>query len=437
MLGTKAVRIAKRSLSKQQLNPSKNLANTKSRLNIYERLIDYVFLPMHLGRLTISLPDTRTLTYGSGENGVHAAIRVNHNDFFKKCVLFGDVGFGESYVDGDWDTDDIVKVIEWMIANVDNHPTLMSDKKKRSPVNFLKICNNVMSFFRKNSLLGSRKNISAHYDLGNEFYRLFLDPSMTYSSAYFKDPSQSLEQAQSQKYEQLCQKLQLLQTDHVLEIGSGWGGFAIYAAKNFGCRVTTVTVSQQQYDYALKRIEDENLKSKITIELKDYRDIEGKFDKIVSIEMLEAVGHEYYEAYFRQCHRLLKKNGLLALQMILSPDNRYESFRKNMDWIQKHIFPGSLLPSLAIIHKRINQTGDLNLYHYEDITSDYVQTLATWRENFNKNLDKITMQGFNGAFVRKWNYYLSYCQAAFKTRNISVAQAVFTRPNNLSCGQLK
>ncbi|MCB9772325.1 MAG: class I SAM-dependent methyltransferase [Candidatus Omnitrophica bacterium] len=404
----------------------------KTRLNLCQRIIDHVFRPMHLGRMTLILPNGGMLTYGNGQGGVHASIRINRNDFFKKCVLFGDVGFGEAYVDGDWETDDITKVIEWMIINVDNHPTLMSDKKKRTPVNFLKICNNILSFFRKNSLLGSQKNISAHYDLGNEFYQLFLDSSMTYSSAYFKHPNQSLEDAQYQKYEGLCQKLKLKPTDHVLEIGSGWGGFAIYAAKNYGCHVTTVTVSQQQFNFALYRIAAEQLADKITLELKDYRKVEGKFDKIVSIEMLEAVGHEYYESYFSQCHHLLKKDGILALQMILSPDNRYESFRKNIDWIQKHIFPGSLLPSVAIIQKMINKTGDLNLYHFEDITADYVKTLAIWRENFNKKLEQVRGQGFDETFIRKWNYYLSYCEAAFKTRNISVAQVVFTRPNNLS-----
>ena len=419
MLGAKAIRIPQ-------------TASIKIKLNIYQRIINHVFSPMHLGKLTMILPDGGTLTYGNGQGGVHASIRIVNNDFFKKCVLFGDVGFGESYVDGDWETDDITKVIEWMIINVDNHPTLMSDKKKRTPVNFLKVCNNVFSFFRKNSLLGSRKNISAHYDLGNEFYQLFLDPSMTYSSAYFKENCESLEQAQYEKYAQLCQKIHLKPTDHVLEIGSGWGGFAIYAAKHFGCRVTTVTVSQQQYNYALRRIVAERLSDKITIELKDYRNIEGKFDKIVSIEMLEAVGHEYYEAYFSQCHRLLKKDGVLALQMILSPDNRYESFRKNIDWIQKHIFPGSLLPSMSIIQKMINQTGDLNLYHFEDIGAHYAETLVIWRERFNKNSDQTRRLGFDEPFIRKWNYYLSYCEAAFKTRNISVAQAVFTRPNNLS-----
>ncbi|MBF0504752.1 MAG: class I SAM-dependent methyltransferase [Candidatus Omnitrophica bacterium] len=387
---------------------------------------------MHLGRLVMVLPDGQILSYGHGHGGVHASIKIINNDFFKKCVLFGDVGFGESYVDGDWETDDIAKVIEWMIINVEDHPTLMADKPKRSPVNFLKIFNNMISFCRKNSLMGSKKNIGAHYDLGNEFYQLFLDPSLTYSSAYFKNMGQSLEDAQYQKYEELCRKLRLKKTDHVLEIGSGWGGFAIYAAKNFGCRVVTTTISQQQFDYASRRIALEGLSDKITIELKDYRKLKGKFDKIVSIEMLEAVGHDYYATYFSQCHRLLKKDGLLGLQMILSPDNRYESFRKNIDWIQKHIFPGSLLPSMAVIQRAINRTGDLNLYHFEDITPHYVRTLSIWRDNFNNNLDSIRPLGFNEEFIRKWNYYLSYCQAAFSTRNISVAQAVFSRPNNLT-----
>ncbi|MBZ0165716.1 MAG: cyclopropane-fatty-acyl-phospholipid synthase family protein, partial [Candidatus Omnitrophica bacterium] len=290
---------------------------------------------------------------------------------------FGDVGFGESYVDGDWDTDDITRVVEWMILNVENHPTLMSDKQKRTPVNFLKMCNNLLALCRKNSLIGSRKNIEAHYDLGNEFYQRFLDPSMAYSSAYYTDQDATLEEAQYQKFEQICRKIHLRKNDHLLEIGSGWGGFAIYAAKNFGCHVTTITVSQKQYDYAKNRIAAEGLDNLINIQLKDYRHVEGQFDKIVSIEMLEAVGHEFYQTYFEQCHRLLKKDGLLALQVILSPDNRYESFRKNMDWIQKHIFPGSLLPSNAVIQQHINNAGDLCLLDYEDMTRHYVRTLQT------------------------------------------------------------
>jgi len=217
-------------------------------LNIYQRIIDHVFRPMHLGRLVMTLPSGETLTYGSGQGGVMANVHINNNNFFKKCVLFGDVGFGESYVDGDWETENIAQVVEWMIINVENHPTLMAETQKRSPVNFFKVFNNINAFFRKNTVHGSRRNIHHHYDLGNDFYGLFLDGSMTYSAAYFKSVEKSLEEAQYQKYEQLCRKLRLKRTDHVLEIGCGWGGFAIHAAKNFDCRITAVTISKQQFN---------------------------------------------------------------------------------------------------------------------------------------------------------------------------------------------
>jgi cyclopropane-fatty-acyl-phospholipid synthase len=410
----------------------KNRIKNKQSVNrnrLYEYLIDKVFQPMRVGRLTMLLPDGSQKIYGDGE-GVQAFIKIHDWVFFKKCVWYGDVGFGESFVDGDWETEDIAKVIEWMIANVESHPTLMADEQKRKPVNFLKMANNLLAFCRRNSTYGSRKNISDHYDLGNDFFKLFLDPTMTYSSAYYRDIYQTLEEAQLQKYEELCRKLKLKQSDHVLEIGSGWGGFAMYAAKQYGCHVTTVTISQEQFDYARNKITENNLTDLIDIQLKDYRKLEGVYDKLVSIEMIEAVGHEYLETFFSQCHNLLKKDGILALQMILSPDHRYDSFRKNIDWIQKHIFPGSLLPSVAAIQQSINKTGTMCLYDFEDITAHYVKTLIAWKNTFNQKTDAIYKLGFNDRFIRKWNYYWSYCEAAFKTRNISIAQAVYSRPNN-------
>lgn len=403
----------------------------QKKLGFYQKMINYVFSPMHLGQLTIVLPSGEELVYGDGKENVRAEIRIINNDFFKKCVFFGDVGFGESYVDGDWETDNITQVIEWMILNVENHPTLMSDRVKNSAVNVLKFFNNILKPFAKNSIEGSHRNISAHYDLSNHFYKLFLDPSMAYSSAYFKHKDVTLEEAQYAKFDKLCQKLRLQATDHVLEIGSGWGGFAIHAVKNYGCRVTTITVSKEQHEYAKQYINDLGLSDKIDVKLVDYRKVGGIFDKIVSIEMLEAVGHEYLEPYFKQCHRLLKKDGLLALQVILSPDHRYDSFRKNMDWIQKHIFPGSLLPSVGALQNAVNQTGDLCLHDFEDMTMHYVKTLQVWHENFNARIDDVKALGFADDFIRKWNYYLCYCEAAFHMRNISVAQLVFTRPNNL------
>jgi cyclopropane-fatty-acyl-phospholipid synthase len=307
----------------------------------------------------------------------------------------------------------------------------MADRPKTSPVNFLKIVNKIQHALRSNTKDGSRKNISEHYDLGNEFFSLFLDPSMAYSSAYFTNAKESLHQAQINKYDLLCQKLKLTDRDHLLEIGSGWGGLAMHAAQNYGCRVTTVTISKQQHAFVSEKVFERGLKDFIDVKFMDYRDIKGQFDKIVSVEMIEAVGHKFMKTFFVQCHALLKKDGLLALQMILSPDHRYESFRKNVDWIQKHIFPGSLLPSMQVIQSSIRETGNLMLYDFEDMTPSYAQTLKIWREGFNQNLSAVRDMGFEEEFIRKWNYYKSYCEAAFKTRNISVVQAVFTRPNNL------
>ena len=386
---------------------------------------------MELGQLMITLPDGEVLRYGRKDGNVEAAIRINDKRFFKRCILFGDIGFGESYVDGDWDTDDLTKVIEWMILNVENHPTLMADDKNKTKVNFLKIFNKMYFALRANTVQGSKKNITDHYDLGNEFFKLFLDPTLTYSSAYFKNSQLNLQDAQISKYDALCQKLRIKSSDHVLEIGSGWGGFAIYAAKKYNCRVTTITISNKQYEFAIERIKQEKLDHKIQVQLVDYRHATGLYDKIVSIEMIEAVGDKFLSAFFGQCQNLLKKNGLLGLQMILSPDHRYDSFRKNVDWIQKHIFPGSLLPCLSVIQQAIAQTGKLCLFDYEDITPSYVKTLAIWRGNFNQNLAQVRSLGFDERFIRKWNYYKSYCEAAFHMRNISVVQAVFTRPNNL------
>lgn len=402
----------------------------KRSYGLYQKLLFSLFKKMTVGQLSVYLPDGQRKIFGNGLADYCATIRVYNNDFFRKCILFGDIGFGESYVDGDWETANIQDVIEWMLANIEHHPTLMDNSPRRVPVNLLRVFNTFYYRIRPNTVKGSSKNIAAHYDLSNEMFKLILDPSMTYSSAIFKDPKKTLAEAQAQKYENLCQKLCLKATDHVLEIGSGWGGCAIYIAKNFGARVTTVTISKEQYAFAQKRIEEEGLSHRIDIRLCDYRHIQDKYDKIISIEMIEAVGHKYYPVFFKQCHNLLKKDGLLGLQAILCPDHRYESFRKNSDWIQKHVFPGSLLPSYAMIQKMVNKTGTLNLHHYEDITDSYAKTLLVWQDNFNVNLKSVRELGFGNEFIRKWNYYFSYCAGAFKMHNIKSAQMIFTRPNN-------
>lgn len=385
---------------------------------------------MNLGYMKVTLPEGGTAEYGSRGASLHASIRIKNENFFKRCVLHGDIGFGEAYVDGDWDTDDLTKVIEWMILNVENHPTLMASRSKKSPVSFLKIFDNLRHKLRSNTVANSRKNISAHYDLGNDFYELFLDPTMTYSCAFFSSPQTALEEAQTAKYDKLCRKLRLQASDHVLEIGCGWGGFAEQAAEKYGCRVTGITISKEQLAYAQARMKKAGLDSQVELKLIDYRHVRGVYDKIVSIEMIEAVGHEHLPVYFSSIDKLLKKDGLLALQMILAPDHRYESFRKKTDWIQKHIFPGGLLPSYDAVHRALRKTGELLLIDYEDMTPHYARTLKIWRDHLNHKKAKLHALGFDHAFLRKWNYYFSYCEAAFAMRNISLAQAVFSRPNN-------
>ncbi|MFL5773026.1 MAG: class I SAM-dependent methyltransferase [Flavisolibacter sp.] len=396
----------------------------------YEKIILDLFSKMEKGRLNLNLPSGQILQFGKGGEGLIANIRVNTNELFKRCVLYGDIGFGEAYVDGDWDTDNITNVIKWFILNIENAPSVSGSRTKNTVLNLLKVFNRLSHYRRANSMNGSRKNISAHYDLNNDFFALFLDPGMTYSSAYYKEAEMDLHQAQAEKYDRLCKQLHLKPTDHVLEIGSGWGANAVHIAKNYGCRVTTVTISEEQYNYVKREIEKEGLGDKVTVLLKDYRLLEGKFDKIVSIEMLEAVGHEFLPVYFKKCNELLKSTGILALQVITCPDSRYESLRNGIDWIQKHIFPGSLLPSVAEINKNINVTSDFTLVNLKDIGLHYATTLAEWRQQFNRNIPEVKKLGFDDSFIRKWNYYFCYCEAAFAMRNINVMQMVYVRPNN-------
>lgn len=396
----------------------------------YEKVVLSLLSRMKLGQLQLTLPSGELISIGNGQENIKAYITVKNPEFFKRCVLYGDIGFGEAYVDGDWETDNITNVIRWFLLNVETAPTVSGSQTKTLTLNLLKFLNKLIHLKKANTIDGSKENIAAHYDLNNDFFKLFLDPSVTYSSAYFKEEGMSLQQAQVEKYERLCKKLRLKSSDHVLEIGTGWGGNAIYMAKNYGCNVTTITISEEQYKFAMGRVIEENLEHKVTVLLKDYRFIEGKFDKIVSIEMLEAVGHKFLDVYFKKCQELLKNDGLLALQVITCPDSRYESLRNGVDWIQKHIFPGSLLPSVAAINQAINNTCDLTLVDLKDIGLDYARTLSIWREQFNQKLKEVKQLGFDEQFIRKWNYYLCYCEGAFEMRNINTMQLIYSRPNN-------
>jgi len=400
--------------------------------SFYQDIVLRIMSRMDMGSMHLTLPDGERITLGNGKGNVSANVTINSNEFYRQVILYGDIGFGEAYVSGLWDTDNITNVIKWFLLNVENNPAVSGNKTQAVALNLLKWFNKISHFKNANSIEGSRKNISEHYDLNNDFFASFLDPTMTYSSAYFYKDGLSLEEAQLAKYERLCKQLHLQPTDHVLEIGSGWGGNAIYMAKNYGCTVTSLTISAEQHKLAVERVEEAGLSDRVSIQMQDYRLMEGQFDKIVSVEMLEAVGHKYLDLYFKKCHDLLKKNGILALQVITSPDSRYDSLRKGVDWIQKHIFPGSLLPSVAAINGAINRTGDLTMVDLKDIGLHYATTLKLWFEQFNANLPTVRSLGFDDEFTRKWNYYFCYCEAAFAMRNINVMQLVYARPNNVT-----
>jgi len=385
---------------------------------------------MQRGRLRVRLPDGAERVFGGLGESPSAEIRVRDEAFFRACVLGGPVGFGEAFMDGLWETDDLVGVIAWFIRNADESTVLEGSGRTDRRIGLLGLAHRAAHLLRPNSRRTSRRNIADHYDLSNEFFKLWLDPTMTYSCAYWDRPGADLEAAQVRKYDVLCRKLRLQPSDHVLEIGSGWGGFSIHAARTYGCRMTTVTISQAQHDEAAARITAAGLADKIDLRLMDYRDIRGQFDKIASIEMLEAVGDRFLEPYFAQCHRLLKRRGLIGLQYITCPDAQYEVLRRGVDFIQRHVFPGSLLLSIGRINRALEATGDLLLHDLDDMGPYYARTLNVWRENFHRALDAVRAQGFDERFIRKWDYYLAYCEAGFATRHISVVQAVYTRANN-------
>ena len=401
----------------------------------FRQLVLKSFSKLKNGTLTLVLPDGTKQVFGGVYQGVHAEIRILKDPFFRRSVLFGAIGFAESFMAGEWETPDLTKVIAWFILNSHEAEALQTSRSRGTGIfNILNLINRAYHRRRPNSLRNSRKNIRDHYDLSNDFFRLWLDPTMTYSSGYFDAPETSLEAAQVRKYDLLCRKLHLSASDEVLEIGSGWGGFSIHAAHHYRCKVTTVTISEEQFAEASARIASAGLSDRIDILLCDYRTIRGRFDKIVSIEMLEAVGDRYVNGYFEKIQEVLKPHGLLALQAILCPDRQYPILRDGVDFIQKHIFPGSLLMCNARIAEAMTSSGDLNLLDYEDMAPHYAHTLKIWRSNFESRLSDVRALGFDETFIRKWRYYLCYCEAAFGTRHITVAQMVYSRPDNILLG---
>lgn len=354
---------------------------------------------------------------------VVARIKVNHIAVFRHIMLNGSIGAAEMYMLKGWDTPDLLSVTRLFCLNLAN----LNELSQKQGV-FRKASLKFLQFLNRNSLAGSKKNISAHYDLGNAFFQSFLDSSMMYSAAVFKNEQSTLTEAAIYKLDLICRKLQLTQQDHLIEIGTGWGEMAIHAAQNYGCKVTTTTISQEQFNYAKQKVESLGLTDRVTVLCKDYRLLTGKFDKLVSIEMIEAVGHKYFEHYFEKCSSLLKSDGLALIQAITVNDQRYKLARDNMDFIQRYIFPGGCLPSNEIITRSISRNTDLYLHDLHDITHHYAKTLSAWRGRFFDNIDQIKEQGFDELFCRMWEYYLCYCEAGFQEKTIHTSQLLFSKP---------
>jgi cyclopropane-fatty-acyl-phospholipid synthase len=380
------------------------------------------------GRLVLRLPEGTELVLGDPRATGGARMDVTDENAFRRIMLAADIGLTEGYMEGEWDSPDLNALIGFFIENIDQTPGMSGSARKAIGVGLFRIADRIGHLLRPNDKQMVRRNISEHYDVSNDFFRLFLDPSMMYSSARWEG-TDSLEQAQTNKNDSLCRFLQLKPTDHVIEIGTGWGGWALHAVKKYGCRVTSLTISQAQHDLAVERVKAAGLADRITVKLEDFRDHQGSYDKCVSIEMMEALGHKYLPAFCASIGRLLKPDGIAAFQYITCPDSRYAQFRDGVDFIQKHIFPGSLLLSINRVGELMTQESGFQLDRLEEFGPDYARTLDAWCQAFEANLDKVRGMGFDERFIRKWRLYFRYCQAAFAHRNIGVVQAVYVRPN--------
>ncbi len=375
------------------------------------------------GRLTLVDGQGRFDAGRAKGTDLRATIRVCDPRTYRHIFLGGSLGAAEAYLRGFWSCDDLVAAFRILARNADVLTGLDQGwSRLLTPLRWLESCR------RRNTRLGSRRNIAAHYDLNNDFFAQFLDPTMTYSCGIFESADATMEEASLAKYERACRKLNLSADDHLLEIGTGWGGLAIYAAQQFGCRVTTATVSREQYRYARERIRAEGLDDKITLLLRDYRDLEGQFDKLVSIEMIEAVGHEFLPTYFRRCARLLRPGGKFFLQSITMPDERYERYRKSVDFVRRYIFPGGCVPSMSAIARAVRRASGLQLVETEDFAAHYARTLELWRERFFENIGMIRALGFTERLIRAWHYYLCYCEAGFREQRIGLAHVLLEKP---------
>lgn len=386
-------------------------------LRLFERL--------RHGSLEVVCPD-RSYVFGDPAADVQACIAVHHPRFFSRLLFGGDDAAGDAYVDGDWSSPDPVAVVRLAARNLETleggHPLLSLGSR---------LFHRARHWMNRNTVEGSRRNIQAHYDLSNDFFRLFLDARMVYSSGIFLNAADSLEEAQIEKLDRICRKLRLEPGDHVLEIGTGWGAFALHAAQHYGCRVTTTTISREQHDEAQRLFAGAGeAGARITLLLQDYRQLQGTFTKIVSIEMFEAVGLEYYDTFFSTCDRLLAPDGAMLLQAITMNEHRFDAYRKQSDWIQRRIFPGSQLASVRAIVDSLVRATRLSAFHMEDIGLHYAWTLAEWRRRFHQSNEGVRALGFDERFCRMWDYYLAYCEGAFRERHIGDVQLLLARTSH-------
>ena len=383
-----------------------------------------VLAKLQIGSLTLK-EQNETLTFGSSADpsAPHAEVHVHDNDLYRRILTGGSIAAGETFIEGLWSSPDLTAVTRAFSANMAMLEA-MSDKQNL----LARVALKVSHWARRNTTSRSRENISAHYDLGNDFFSLFLDPSMMYSSAVYPTPDSDLATAAQHKLRLICEDLELTAEDHLVEIGTGWGGMAIFAAEHYGCRVTTTTISREQFDYTVAAVADKGLQDRITVLFDDYRDLQGRFDKLVSIEMIEAVGHQFYDTYFATVSRLLKPHGKAVIQAITMTEQRYEQARDSVDFIKRYIFPGGCLPSLNVISDSLSRVTDMQMSHLRDITRDYADTLSAWHDGFLGKLDTVRQMGFDDRFIRMWRYYLSYCEGGFRERIIGTYQITMTKP---------
>lgn len=387
-----------------------------------QRIIDSL-AGLQGGRVTLQEGDQAQTLGDDDPRALQATIEVIDPAFYRQIALGGSVGAGEAYMAGHWRCAELTTLVRILARN-----RALLDRMEGGTAWASSLANKSLHWLNRNSSKGSRKNIAAHYDLGNDLFERMLDQTMMYSCAFFEHPYDSLQQASLNKLDRICRKLQLNPDDHVVEIGAGWGGFALHAARHYGCRVTTTTISQEQYDFARRRIRAAGLEDRVELLFEDYRKLEGQYDKVVSIEMIEAVGHQYLDTYIRQCSDLLREDGSMLLQAITIEDQRYAHAIKEADFIKRYIFPGSFIPSVAAINQSLARVSDLRLTDLEDIGLHYAQTLRLWREQFFAHQNTLEARGYDATFQRMWEFYLCYCEGGFLERSISDVQMLLTKP---------